>query len=395
MEAAGKPNSSVNESKSAASRLASISARYVRVPLLALSMLALVAALWGGLLRLGWNLPPVQLGLYVVHGPLIVCGFLGTLISLERAVTLGERWCYAAPALSGAGALALVVGAPEPVGAVLVTLGSIGLIAIFAVIVHRQTALFTITMALGAVAWFIGNCIWLAGIPIIEMFYWWTAFLVLTIVGERLELSRLTGLGERNRWSFAGALVPFLAGLTLAHPYPAIGLRLAGAGMVAMALWLARYDLARRTVKQKGLTRYIASNLLAGYFWLAVGGAAWIWFGENLTTFHYDIMLHAVFLGFVFSMIFAHAPVIFPSVLQRPMPYQRSFYLHTILLHASLVLRICGDLFGAYAAYQWGGLLNVVAVVVFLGNSAQAIAKGRSQAKRHAASVATASSSTG
>jgi hypothetical protein len=36
------------------------------------------------------------------------------------------------------------------------------------------------------------------------------------------------------------------------------------------------------------------------------------------TTFHYDITLHAVFLGFVFAMIFAHAPVIFPLVFRRP-----------------------------------------------------------------------------
>ncbi len=360
MEPAGKTEAAVSE-RAGAPHPARTGVKYARLLLLALSIFVLLAALWAGLLRLGWSLPPIEPGLYIGHGPLMVCGFLGTLISLERAVALGEGWSYAAPALSGAGAVALIIGAPDPIGAALITLGSVGLIANFAAILHRQTALFTITMALGAAAWFVGNCLWLAGIPIIEMFFWWTAFLVLTIVGERLELS-LTGLAEQNRRSFVFSTGLFIAGLIIARQIPAVGLRLTGLGMFAMALWLERYDLARRTVKQTGLTRFIAVNVLAGYFWLGVGGVAWLWFGDDPTTFHYDVMLHSVFLGFVFSMIFAHAPVIFPSVPQRPLPYRRAFYVHFMLLHLSLALQIGGDLYGSYPAYRWGGLLNVLAL---------------------------------
>lgn len=358
--------------------------KYQRLPLLALSILALLAGLWAGLVRLGWSLPIIQPRLYVAHGPLMVCGFLGTLISLERAVALGEGWSHAAPTLSGAGALALIIGIPDPIGPLLITVGSLGLIASFVAILRRQTALFTVTMALGAVAWFVGNCMWLAGIPITEMFFWWTGFLVLTIVGERLELSRLTGVGERGRLPFMAGTGLFLTGLAIALPAPALGLRIAGLGMLAMALWLARYDLARRTVKQQGLTRFIAINLLAGYFWLGVGGLAWLWFGDDLTTFHYDVMLHTVFLGFVFSMIFAHAPVIFPAVLRSPLPYRRAFYVHSTLLHLSLLWRIGGDLTMAYWAYEWGGLLNVITLLVFLCATAQAIASGMMKGRGNA-----------
>lgn len=376
MNPANEPASIVHRSVRIGQSPARAPLKYERLPLLALSILALLAGLWAGLLRLGWSLPPIQPGLYVAHGPLMVCGFLGTLISLERAVALGESWSYAAPISSGAGALALIIGIRDPIGPFLITVGSVGLIASFVAILRRQTALFTVTMALGAVAWFIGNCLWLDRIPIIEMFFWWTGFLVLTIVGERLELSRLAGLDERNRPLFLLGTGVFLAGLATGLYIPALGLRLAGLGMLAMALWLACYDLARRTVKQQGLTRFIAVNLLAGYFWLAAGGLAWFWFGDDLTTFHYDVMLHTVFLGFVFSMIFAHAPVIFPAVLQRPLPYRCAFYVHSALLHLSLLLRICGDLWAAYAAYQWGGLLNVIALLVFVGNTSLAVASG-------------------
>jgi hypothetical protein len=376
MNPANEPAPAVHRAAGLARPSARAPLKYERLLLLALSILALLAALWAGLLRLGLSLPPIQPGLYVAHGPLMVCGFLGTLISLERAVALGKSWSYAAPISSGAGALALIIGIRNPIGPFLITLGSLGLIANFVAILRRQTALFTVAMTLAAGAWFIGNCLWLVGIPIIEMFFWWTGFLVLTVVGERLELSRLTGLNEWNRPLFLLGTGVFLAGLATGLYIPAIGFPLAGLGMLAMALWLACYDLARRTVKQEGLTRFIAINLLAGYFWLGAGGCAWLWFGDNLTTFHYDVMLHTVFLGFVFSMIFAHAPVIFPAVLRRPLPYRRAFYVHSALLHLSLLLRIGGDLGAAYAAYQWGGLLNVIALIVFFGNTGLAVASG-------------------
>src|SRR5512142_3166925 len=122
----------------------------LRFPVLALGIFALLAALWGGLLRLGWNFPPLAPVLTGIHGPLMVAGFLGTLISLERAVALRARWAFAAPVCSALGALVLITDLAPLAGAFLITLGSVGMLAIFGVIVRRQPALFTYTMALGA-----------------------------------------------------------------------------------------------------------------------------------------------------------------------------------------------------------------------------------------------------
>jgi hypothetical protein len=362
--------------------LARAGPNYRRLPLLAASILALLAGLWAGLLRLGWSLPVIQPGLYAAHGPLMVAGFLGTVISLERAVAIEERWSYAAPVLSAVGAVALIIGVPDPIGALLIAAASLVLVAISATVLRRQTALFTVTIAAGAVAWLVGNILWLIGTPIIQMFSWWVAFLVLTIAGERLELSRFVAAGTRRELLFAAGVGVLFAGLVLDLAEPAAGLRLEGAGMLLLVLWLWCYDLARRTVRQRGLTRFMAVNLLGGYFWLGAGALAWLWFGGDLTTFHYDAMLHTIFLGFVFSMIFAHAPVIFPAVLQSPLPYRRAFYLHSALLHLSLAMRIGGDLWGSYASYQWGGMLNVAAVLVFVGNTVIAIMSGISERGR-------------
>jgi hypothetical protein len=77
-------------------------------------------------------------------------------------------------------------------------------------------------------------------------------------------------------------------------------------------------------------------------------------------------MLHALFLGFVLSMIVAHALIIVPAITGFQVPYHRYFYGPVVLLHASLILRIVGDLNLWSSMRQWGGLLNVVALLWFL-----------------------------
>ena len=348
-----------------------------RFPLMAIAMLSLFAALWGGLLRLGWQPMALEPALAQAHGPLMVCGFLGTLICLERAVALGAWWAYIAPLLTGLGALTLIVGLPGEAGPALITLGSLGLVLNFAIIIRRQTALFTVTMGLGALAWLAGNCFWLADVPIMNLVFCWAGFLVFTILGERLELSRMLGPAQRSHERFVIAAGLYLAGLITACLSLAAGMRLMGVGMIALTLWLALYDVARRTIAIPGLTRFIAVNLLAGYCWLGVSGVIWM-LAAPYTLARYDAMLHTLFLGFVFSMIFAHAPIIFPAVLGRPLRFSRAFYAHTVLLHLSLLLRVGGDLIDSFWAYEWGGMLNVLAVLLFVTVTAlAALAGGR------------------
>ena len=66
--------------------------RFERLLLLAPAAVALLTALWGGLGRLGWALPAVHPAAAALHGPLMVSGFLGTLITLERAAALELAW---------------------------------------------------------------------------------------------------------------------------------------------------------------------------------------------------------------------------------------------------------------------------------------------------------------
>jgi hypothetical protein len=327
-------------------------------------LLALLTALWGGLARLGWAVPWLHPPFVTAHGPLMVCGFLGTLIGVERAVALGAFWPYAAPLLTAMGTLALLAGLPAPP---LMMLGSLGLVAVFAVIVRRQCILATVTMALGTLLWLVGNSLWLLGWPLAQVVPWWSGFLVLTIAGERLELSRLLRLSWVHQMLFLLAMGLLLAGLLLLTMVFVYGVRLTGVGMVALAWWLLQYDIARRTVRQTRLTRFIALCLLSGYVWLGVGGMLTWRYAGILAGPSYDAMLHAVFAGFVLAMIFGHAPIIVPAVLGRTTsPYHPALYVPLLLLHASLLLRVVGDLIGWWPGRQWGGLLNVLAVLLFL-----------------------------
>lgn len=344
----------------------------LRFPLLTLGMVALLAGLWGGLVRMGWSVPAWQ-PLLTLHGLLMVAGFVGTLITLERAVALGRSWAYATPLLTGLGALTLIVGLPSFAGALLMTLGSVGLVIILTVIFAREAAFHTVVLIFGALAYLVGNSLWLGGWPMHTVVVWWVGFLALTIAGERLELARLLRLSHLSRSAFLVFVALLLCGLIWASVDLNVGIRIVGGGILALALWLLSHDIALRTVRQSGLPRFIAICLLTGYVWLGISGIMGVTFGELIAGLRYDAMLHAFFLGFVFSMIFGHAPIIFPAILGRAISFQRAFYAHVALLHVSLVLRVAGDLSEWLPIRQWGGLLNVVALLLFLVNTGPAV----------------------
>ena len=179
------------------------------------------------------------------------------------------------------------------------------MVAIYGAIYRIQPATHTLVMATGAILWLAGNALWLGSRPVHRVAPWWAGFLVLTIVGERIELTRVLR--------------------------PTKGRRLA---LLAACLLL-----------------------VAGGLWLAVGH-------EPAGVF-YDAMLHAVFVGFVMAMIFGHAPVILPSVLGIPLQFHPSFSLPLAVLHASMLVRVASDLAVAPAIARWGGLLNAAAILLF------------------------------
>jgi hypothetical protein len=334
-----------------------------RVPVLVPAVLCLLAALAGGMVRLGTPIPIPVPSWVADHGTLMVGGFLGTLIGVERAVALARPWAWLAPLLTGAGGLLIAVG--QPAGLWPVTLGSFVFGAVSVRIWNIRRADFTAVMALGAILWSLGNALLVAGRPVSGVVAAWIAYLLLTITGERLELSRIVRRSAIADVLFPGAVMMLVIGVLLALAGEGGGIRVVGVAMIGFAAWLGRWDLARVTVRQTGLPRYVAVCLLLGYAWLAVSGSLLAVLGLGAAGPRYDAALHSFFVGFVLSMIFGHAPVIFPAVLRARIGYHPALYVPLALLHVSLLVRLVGDLGLVMPARIGGGHSNAVIVVLF------------------------------
>jgi hypothetical protein len=351
-----------------------------RLPLLFLGLLALVVGVVAGLARLAVDVPAWAATQAVAHGAFMVTAFLGTVISLERAVALARFWPYLAPLGAGLGGLALALGLPLLWAQALFTAAAILLLAGSVLVWRLQPLPHTATLALGAAAWLSGNLVWLLSGAMVLATPWWMAFLVLTIAGERLELTRLLPTPPRARALFTVLIALQLAGLIVSFWQPAPGIRLFALALLGLALWLLRHDLARHTVRQTGLPRYIAVCLLAGYGWLCVGGLLGAAGGFAPGHPWRDAALHAVFLGFVFSMILGHAPIILPAVARIRISHSPLLYLPLVVLHVSVLGRCAGSLLDLPALTRAAGLANAAALLLFVLTMLLLILRSRSSA---------------
>jgi len=302
----------------------------------------LVTGVIGGLLRAGVALPVAADSAWpgravLAHAFLMICGFMGTVIAIERAVAVKERFALAAPATSALAGVLMLAGVPVA-AAWLAVLASVAFIAVNVTVVSRQRAAHTALLLTGAAAWLVGNLLHALGAHPAAVVPWWLSFLVLTIAAERLEMTRLM---RRRRG--AGAALYICLGLMLAGSAafalaPVWGGWLYGLSLAGLAAWLACFDIARRTVATHGVSRYMAICLLLGYAWLAVSGLAWI--ATSIGYAFRDAALHALGLGFIFSMMLGHAPVILPALARVKLVFGWLFYLPVAILHISLAARL-------------------------------------------------------
>jgi hypothetical protein len=343
----------------------------IDLPILVIVVAAMVIGLLAGLARIGYVMPPLIGERVGLHGPILAAGVLGTLIALERAVamtTVAERrgrLAYVAPMAMALGTVGIVVMGATPVAQLLLVLGAAGLVTVNLVMFRMHPTLDVGVIALGALFLLVGNAAWLTGRPIPVAVHWWVAFLILTIVGERLELARVRRLSEAAVAAFA-VIVAGYTGAQLLIAFDAnLGIRLCGLAMLALAAWLLRYDIAWLTIHRPGLPRFVAVCLLAGYLWLIVGGLlalanGMLWAGPT-----YDALLHALLVGFVFSMIFGHAPIIVPAILGLRIGFHPVAYLPLALLQASVAMRIAGDLAPDARLRMIGGLLGAISIALY------------------------------
>ena len=361
-------------------------ARGLLVGVLVLAIATLLAALGGGLVRLG-VLPPAQRGptagaAVAWHGALMCAGFFGALISLERVVALQRG--LAVPAMAGLGGLLLgwaaawpAVAAPAVAAAGLLwALSAAGLVGLYAWAGWRRAwSLPLAVQMMGALALLAGNLLWAAGRPE-EARLGWAGFLLLTIAGERRELTRLVPLPRWGRQLFL---------LLAASPLMVLGLAVGGVAVAGpawwlacagLALWLARFDPGLRLLGAVGWAGHTAVCLVSALVWLAV--AAMLGLAAALGQAQLGpVAWHVFWVGFVFSMVFGHAPLMLPVLAGlRPRP-TRLGRVALALLGASVAVRIAGAIGAAPGLTALAGAGHVLALAGFAAVMAFAVRQGR------------------
>jgi hypothetical protein len=331
----------------------------------------LLGAVGGGLVRLG-SLPaqgfgPTGAHAITAHGAVMMAGFFGALIALERVVALRRGlWVPVLAALGGW--LAWGVGQGTAAG-VLWVASAAGLVWLYAWAgSNRAMSLPLAVEASGALALLVANAAFALG-QMDAGLIGWSAFLVLTIAGERRELTRLVKLPGWASQAFLLVWAGSVAAVLLALWQPGVAAVLWWTTMALLAAWLLRWDVATRQWRAKGWAGHTAICLVVGYVWLATGSVLGL-MGQT-------VAWHALWLGFVMAMVFGHAPIMLPALAGwRPEP-TRWALLPLAVLGVSLALRVVASVTGWADGLAAAGAGHALAFVLFGAVMVQAVRRGR------------------
>lgn len=343
----------------------------------------LLAGLAGGLSRLGWPTPTPAIA---VHGGVLLFGFFGALIALERAVALrsiAAGWGLMVPGAAALGGVLVWASAWPAAGWALNLLASTGLAGLYGLAAHRRADSLHLRVQAGAaVCWTLGTVAMLGQAPAAATLAG-MAFLVGTIAGERRELTQFVRLRPAAARGFllivACGAASVLAGVVgavapaAAAPLVEWAPWLWWLSVAGLALWLIRLDVGLHGWLRAGWVGHTALCLAVGYGWmcvaalLALSGLLAQAFGPaNATVAAWaPSATHALLLGFVFAMVFGHAPLMLPA-LARVRPVYTGWVRWPLwLLGFSLALRVVATGLGDGALLAWAGAGHALALALF------------------------------
>jgi len=349
---------------------------YWRIPFMIVAVFNLIAGIWAGLIRLGWNLPLSPVAVH--HGAIMVGGFLATLITLEKAIPLKKNIALVVPVISALSLLMVMPGYYHA-GLYFLIAGSIGLFFIHAFYLYLHPRdLSILLMLVGAGCLVVGNTMLINTQFYPASFPWWMGFLLFTITAERLELSKFLPVSPNAKHLLLSFLALFFFGLLI--PFHGIGKYLSATAMISIAIWMLKYDVMRIGLKKEGLTRFSSIALLIANGWLIINGMLLMVLPD--AAYSYDILVHSFFIGYTFAMIFAHGPIILPGVLGIiSKPYHPILYASLFLVQGSLLFRILADVMLSSIGRKWSGVFTGVGILLYFATLIVLVVRERYHAK--------------
>jgi predicted membrane protein len=96
------------------------------------------------------------------------------------------------------------------------------------------------------------------------------------------------------------------------------------------------------------------------------------------TALSYDMLVHVFFIGYAFSMIFAHGPIILPGELGITLrPYHPVVYAWLLLVQGSLLFLVCSDAVSNLEGRKVSGYFLGVGVVFYFVRLVVLVVRGR------------------
>ena len=310
----------------------------------------LILGLITGLSRFG--LFPTDLSIH--HGVLMLNGFAGGLITLER--TLSK------PIPTNILSLSLLV-----LGVILVSLDlpwGLWLItgAILLMILEEAKASSTphwayhLTQIIGLLCWLTANVkyqfsnFYPAAVP------FWQAFILMMILATRVKkIGRISDLKVM--------LIIWMYVASICLPFHSIASSISSVLLFMVAGMVFSLELKYSEDR--------AYRLILVYGWLAATAIGTLF--SDYILYSYDLVIHCFFLGFLFNMIFLNASNAIVSKLGvKPIPLGEGAWM--IIMTMGLLLRVvAGDILGNEMARIAGGLISILAILGFLGSVIRAV----------------------
>jgi hypothetical protein len=332
---------------------------------------AVVLGIWRIAITRGFLLPPIPEWI-PMHGHIMIGGFLAALIIFERMIALRIDGLVWVPYVYVLSALFLQVQRPS--------IQMIHGIALAGWLFHRWLSFRTFHRwekpLVESVAFIMLSFALISpgGLSArIEVAVSALAFPIAVIAVERLELSMQ--FKKKGAKIVLFGLIAWCM-LWIFSTWRGIpNLTVMGIITLILVSFLTFYDASLRTRTNQSahnLHGFLKLALVIAYLWLFAGGIVMSFWSAVSAAIVKDLLFHLFGLGFIFTMILGHAPLILPAALGK-FPPGKAPLIPFFVFQTATLIRIVGDfaLMQSVLVWQWTGWItgvaNALAFFMYLG----------------------------
>jgi hypothetical protein len=324
-------------------------------------VLAVVIGVWRIALTRGFLLPPIPEFL-PPHGNIMVGAFLGTLIIFERMLALPVKWLLWVPFLWALSSLTVHL---EPI-----MFKAINLISLIGWGIHRWIAYRTFKHLWNPLIEFIAYILLslalmktngLAESPISAIAG--LSFAICVIGVERIEL--MLGFKKFTAKLVYALLILYSIFLIFNLLVHEMAIEIIGVALIITTIgmffndasMMAKFGENKLKTPISALQKFSKETLTIAYIWLLLGGIfLTIW---NSIPLAKDVIFHSLGLGFIFTMILSHAPIVLGSTLKK-MPKKPPSRFLFYIFQAMTIARLIGDFIALVSLefWKWSGWIT-------------------------------------